>query len=83
VDAGITEVASIDSRGSRDGMFLKTYCPVLETRDACSLEGHCWKRESEPARLGELFPLSELKSNNEQGQTACGRSVANPPDEAS
>ena len=30
--AGITEVASIDSRGSRDGMFLKTYCPVLEAR---------------------------------------------------
>ena len=31
MDAGITEVASIDSRGSRDGMFSKTYCPVLET----------------------------------------------------
>ena len=30
--AGITEVASIDSRGSRDGTFSKTYCPVLETR---------------------------------------------------
>ena len=30
--AGITEVASIDSRGSRDGMFWKIYCPVLETR---------------------------------------------------
>jgi hypothetical protein len=29
--ARITEVASIDSRGSRDGMFSKIYCPVLET----------------------------------------------------
>ena len=32
--AGITEVASIDSRGSRDGMYSKIYCPVLETRCA-------------------------------------------------
>ena len=31
VGAGITEVASIDSRGSRGGMFSKIYCPVLET----------------------------------------------------
>jgi hypothetical protein len=30
--AGITEVASIDSRGSRVGMFSQIYCPVLETR---------------------------------------------------
>ena len=30
--AGITEVAPIDSRGSRVGMFSKIYCPVLETR---------------------------------------------------
>ena len=30
--AGITEVALIDSRGSRDGMFSQIYCPVLETR---------------------------------------------------
>lgn len=30
--AGITEVASIDSRGSRDGMLSKIYCPVLEAR---------------------------------------------------
>ena len=28
--AGITEVASTDSRGSRVGMFLKMDCPVLE-----------------------------------------------------
>jgi hypothetical protein len=28
--AGITEVASLDSRGSRVGMFLKMGCPVLE-----------------------------------------------------
>ena len=30
--AEITEVAHIDSRGSRDGMFSQIYCPVLETR---------------------------------------------------
>lgn len=30
--AGIPEVALIDSRGSRDGMFWKIDCPVLETR---------------------------------------------------
>lgn len=30
--AGITEVARIDSRGSRGGMFSKIDCPVLETR---------------------------------------------------
>jgi len=30
--AGTTEVAPIDSRGSRVGMFPKIYCPVLETR---------------------------------------------------
>jgi len=32
MSAGITEVALIDSRGSRVGMFPKIYCPVLETR---------------------------------------------------
>ncbi len=32
MDAEITEVASIDFLGSRVGMFLKIYCPVLETR---------------------------------------------------
>jgi len=31
MDAEITEVASIDFRGSRVGMFSKIYCPVLET----------------------------------------------------
>jgi hypothetical protein len=30
--AGITEVAYIDSRGSRDGMLSKIDCPVLEAR---------------------------------------------------
>ena len=29
-----TEVARVDSRGSKDGMLRKTYCPVLETRFA-------------------------------------------------
>jgi hypothetical protein len=28
----ITEVTSINSRGTRDGMFSKIDCPVLETR---------------------------------------------------
>ena len=32
MSAEITEVALIDSRGSRVGMFLKIYCPVLEAR---------------------------------------------------
>ena len=32
MDAGTTEVASIDSRGSRVGMYSKIDCPVLETR---------------------------------------------------
>ena len=32
MDAEITEVAFIDSRGIRVGMFSKMYCPVLETR---------------------------------------------------
>ncbi len=32
MDAEITEVASIDFRGSRVGMLSKIYCPVLETR---------------------------------------------------
>ena len=32
VDAEITEMAFIDFRGSKVGMFLKIYCPVLETR---------------------------------------------------
>lgn len=30
--AEITEVAPIDFRGSRVGMFKKIYCPVLEAR---------------------------------------------------
>ena len=32
VGAGRTEVASAASRGSRDGMFSKIDCPVLEAR---------------------------------------------------
>ena len=31
----ITEVTVINSRGNRDGMFLKIDCPVLETRFGC------------------------------------------------
>ena len=32
MDAEITEVASVDFRGSRVGMLTRIYCPVLETR---------------------------------------------------
>ena len=32
MSAEITEVALIDFRGSRVGMFLKIYCPVLDIR---------------------------------------------------
>lgn len=32
MDAETTELATIDSRGSRVGMFSKIHCPVLETR---------------------------------------------------
>lgn len=32
MNAGITEMAFIDFRGNRDGMFSQIYCPVLETR---------------------------------------------------
>ena len=32
MDAGITEVAFVVSRGSRGGMYSKIYCPVLEAR---------------------------------------------------
>jgi hypothetical protein len=34
VSAGTTEVARTNSRGSRDGMLRKRYCPVLETHGA-------------------------------------------------
>ena len=50
--------------------------------DCHPLERHCGKCEPKPERLGELLPLSELKSGNEQSQAACGRPVANPLDEA-
>ena len=39
--AGITEVASIDSRGSKVGMFSKIYCQVLETRYGGGLAIDC------------------------------------------
>ena len=32
IDAGITEVASTDSRGSRGGMLWRKYCAARETR---------------------------------------------------
>lgn len=50
--------------------------------DRHPLGRHSGKREPQPARLGELLPLSKLKSGDEQGQEPCGRPVANPLDEA-
>jgi len=54
--AEITEVAPIDSRGSRDGMYLKIYRPVLETR---------------PGRWGGHHPLriSKRKRNGPERES--------------
>lgn len=49
--------------------------------DRHPLGKHCGKCEPQPERLGELFPLSELKSGDEQGQKPCGSPVANSLDE--
>ena len=77
-DAGITEVASIDSRGSRVGMFSKIYCPVLETRlrrwgDHRPMRirkrkrSGCW-RESE----GFIVPIEFAGQHNpERGKEPC------------
>jgi hypothetical protein len=77
-DAGITEVASIDFRGSRVGMFSQIYCPVLETR----LRGwgdhrllcirkrkrRCHRRESE----GFIVPLEGKRQHNSaRGKGPC------------
>lgn len=77
-DAGITEVAFIDSRGSRVGMFSKIYCPVLETRlrgwgDHRPLRIRKRKR-SGPSRESEGFivPLeSEGQHNPGRGKEPC------------
>ena len=49
--AGITEVASIDSRGSRGGMFSKIDSPVLEIR-AGGWGGHRPRRIRQRKRSG-------------------------------
>jgi hypothetical protein len=76
--AGITEVARIDSRGSRDGMLWKTYCPMLETRlrgwgDRRPLrirqrKRNGSKRESE----GFIVPLAgQRQHNSDRGKEPC------------
>lgn len=78
MDAEITEVAAIDSRGSKVGMFSKIYRPVLETR----LRGwgdHRPKRirqrkRSGPRRESEGFivPIeSEGQHNPGRGKGPC------------
>ncbi len=47
---------------------------------------HCigqdrWKREPQPARLGQLLPLSKFKSGDGKGQGACGTARAYAFDE--
>jgi len=59
MDAGTTEVAAIDSRGSRVGMFLKICCPVLEIQSGR-------RRRRRPARSENgVRPRSQRK----RGQT--------------
>lgn len=78
VGAGITEVALIDSRGSRVGMFSKIYCPVLETR-LRGWGGHQplrirkrkrngYRRESE----GFIVPIEVVGQHNpDRGKEPC------------
>jgi hypothetical protein len=78
MDSGITEVVSIDSRGSRVGMFSKTYCPVLETR-LRGWGGHRPQRirkrkRNGPRRESEGFIVpSEIKGqhNPDRGKGPC------------
>ena len=68
-----TEVVLVDSRGSRDGMFLKIYSPVLETR-LRGWGGHQPMRIRERSRRGPeresegfIVPL-ETKGQHNPGQ---------------
>lgn len=78
MNARITEVAFIDSRGSRVGMYSKIHCPVLETR----LRG--WgghrplrirkRKRSSPSRESEGFivPIeAEGQHNPGRGKGPC------------
>ncbi|MDP1679002.1 MAG: hypothetical protein Q8L02_02550 [Candidatus Nitrotoga sp.] len=51
MDAEITEVASIDFRGSRVGMLSKIYCPVLETRSGVGRPPTAAYKETKAHRL--------------------------------
>ena len=76
--AGITEVAVIDSRGSRDGMILKIYCPVRETRlrrwgDQRPLRIRKRKRSSGRRELeGSIVPIEIAGQHNPgRGKGSC------------
>ena len=73
-----TEVAHVDSRGSKDGMLRKTHCPVLETRSAgwgghrplCIMQRKCsgLDRESE----GFIVPLAAQEQDKPgRGKEPC------------
>ena len=76
--ARITEVARIDSRGSKDGMSWKIYCPVLDTRcagwgDRQRLRIRKRKR-SRVQRESEGFivpPVAQGQHNPERGKEPC------------
>lgn len=67
--------SSEEDQGETDGIDP-------EEPDRHPLGRHCGKCEPQPARLGELLSLSELKSGDEQNQESRGRPVANALDEA-
>ena len=76
--ADITEGASVDSRGSRDGMFSQIYCPVLETR-LWGWGGHRLLRIRKRKRSGSrresegfIVPLeTEGQHNSGRGKGPC------------
>jgi hypothetical protein len=76
--AGTTEVACVDSRGSKDGMLWKMHCPVLETRCAGCGEhqrGRIRRRKrARPQRESEGFVVlleSEGQHNPGRGKGPC------------
>ena len=62
--AEITEVVRVDSRGSKDGMLWKIYCPVLETRSVGSGDHRLLRirkrKRSGPGRESEGFIVPAL-----------------------
>jgi hypothetical protein len=73
-----TEVARVDSRGSRGGMLRKTYCSVLETRSAGWGDHHPLRirqrKRSGPERESEGFIVlleTEGQHNPGRGKEPC------------